>query len=315
VCKLPRRAHRRAPYSTPGDGAHVQMTRDRNAWIAASLREAAELLQAQDANRFRVQAYRRAATTVENLDTDAGRLLADGGVERLEELPGIGRSLGAAIAEMVRSGRWTQLDRLRGAVDPISLFREIPGVGPELARELHETLQVDTLEALETAAHEGRLSEVSGIGPRRAAMIRSGVKSLLGRPRGGPREPGAEPPVADLLAVDQVYRDKAEAGELRTIAPRRFNPSGEAWLPILHTERDGWHYTALYSNTERAHELGTVKDWVVLYFHRDDGPERQRTVVTERRGPLAGRRVVRGREPDCRAFYGQAAQENRQAAD
>ena len=80
------------------------------------------------------------------------------------------------------------------------------------------------------------------------------------------------------------------------IAPRRFNPSGAAWLPILHTERDPWRFTALYSNTARAHELGRTRDWVVIYFHQDDEVEGQRTVVTETLGPLAGHRVVRGRE-------------------
>jgi len=42
-----------------------------------------------------------------------------------------------------------------------------------------------------------------------------------------------------------------------------------------------------------------VRDWVVIYFHRDNRSEGQRTVVTETRGPLAGRRVVRGREAEC----------------
>jgi len=104
-----------------------------------------------------------------------------------------------------------------------------------------------------------------------------------------------------LLEVDREYRDRAERGALPTIAPRRFNPSGEPWLPVLHTERADWHFTALFSNTARAHELGRTRDWVVIYFSQDSGPEGQRTVVTESRGPLAGRRVVRGREAECLA--------------
>jgi hypothetical protein len=40
---------------------------------------------------------------------------------------------------------------------------------------------------------------------------------------------------------------------------------------------------------------------VVIYFHRDSGPEGQRTIVTETRGSWAGRRVVRGREAECSA--------------
>ena len=71
---------------------------------------------------------------------------------------------------------------------------------------------------------------------------------------------------------------------------------------MLHAERDGWSFTALFSNTARAHELGTTHDWVILYYERD-GHEKQCTVVTERRGDLAGKRVVRGREDECRALY------------
>ena len=107
-----------------------------------------------------------------------------------------------------------------------------------------------------------------------------------------------EPGVDLLLDVDREYREKAERGVLPKTAPRRFNPAGEAWLPILHAERADWHFSATFSNTARAHELGRVRDWVVIYFHQESGPEGQRTVVTETRGPLAGSRVVRGREAE-----------------
>ena len=95
------------------------------------------------------------------------------------------------------------------------------------------------------------------------------------------------------MDVDREYREKAEADELPKIAPRRFNPAGEKWLPILHTERDDRHYTVLFSNTARAHELGKTNDWVVLYFGDGSG-EQQVTVVTGTSGPLKGKRVVRG---------------------
>ena len=88
---------------------------------------------------------------------------------------------------------------------------------------------------------------------------------------------------------------------LPRIAPKRFNPDGKAWLPVLHTDRADWHFTALYSNTARAHELGRTNDWVVLYYYDGDHREGQCTVVTETHGPLAGARVVRGRESECRA--------------
>jgi putative hydrolase len=113
------------------------------------------------------------------------------------------------------------------------------------------------------------------------------------------------PSVDELLDVDREYRERAAAGTLARIAPRRFNPGRESWLPVLHTERAGREYTALYSNTARAHELSATRDWVVIY--RDDqGGRGQWTVVTARRGPLAGRRVVRRREQACAELYERA---------
>jgi putative hydrolase len=115
--------------------------------------------------------------------------------------------------------------------------------------------------------------------------------------------PEDEGPSAErLLAVDAEYRGKAE-GQLPTIAPKRFNQEGTAWLPIIHSMEDGWHFTALFSNTARAHELGRTHDWVVICFFDDHRREGQHTVVTETRGTLVGLRVVRGREADCRAYY------------
>ena len=99
-----------------------------------------------------------------------------------------------------------------------------------------------------------------------------------------------------LLEVDREYRQSAAAGKLPKIAPKRFNPEGAAWLPILHTDRGQWHFTALFSNTARAHELGRTDDWVVVYFYDDDHQEGQNTIVTETKGPMKGERVVRGRE-------------------
>ena len=87
------------------------------------------------------------------------------------------------------------------------------------------------------------------------------------------------------------------------IAPKRFNPKGEAWLPLLHTVRGAWHFTALYSNTARAHQLRRITGWVIIYFHKDGEPEGQCTVVTETRGEATGRRVVRGHEADCLRYY------------
>lgn len=287
-----------------------------NAMYSDRLREAADLLEAQRANPFRVSAYRRAADTVRDLPEDVGAIIERSGSEGLDELPGVGRGIASALVEMWRTGRWAQLERLRGGADPVQLFTLLPGLGHRLAERIHDELHVDSLEALEVAAHDGRLENVPGVGPRRAAAIRASLQGMLSR--GRPRRaasiaatsraaalPGKapEPSIAALLAVDREYREKAAVNTLPMIAPRRFNPSGAAWLPVLHVTRDGWHYTALFSNTALAHQLNRTRDWVVLYFYDDDHVEGQHTIVTETHGPLTGRRVVRGRESECRAHY------------
>ncbi|HVS04149.1 MAG TPA: helix-hairpin-helix domain-containing protein [Thermoanaerobaculia bacterium] len=274
-----------------------------NAAVAARLRQAAELLEQQGANPFRVNAYRRGAETLERLPIGLAELVSREGQEGLLRLPGIGPGLAAAVREMLHTGRWSLLQRLRGAADPEALFRTLPGVGPELARRLHDHLDVESLEALEVAAHRGHLEEVPGVGPRRAAAIRLALGSMLGQRRLEPPVDEAQPWIDLLLAVDGEYRDRALADALPTITPHRFNPQGAAWLPVLHVTRGGWSFTALYSNTAQAHRLGKTRDWVVLYFYDPAHQEGQATVVTETRGPLAGRRVVRGRERECKAFY------------
>jgi DNA polymerase (family X) len=288
-----------------------------NAACADKLREAAALLEAQGANPFRVSAYRRAADTLRDLPGDIGPIIEREGAEGLEALPGIGRGIAGALVEMWRTGRWVQLERLRGSADPVQLFTLLPGLGHRLAERIHDDLHVDTLEALEVAAHDGRLEQVAGVGPRRAAAIRASLQAMLSRgrahraeaaaglarPNAASRPVATRPSVAELLAVDRQYREKAARGDLPTIAPRRFNPAGDAWLPVLHVTRNGWHYTALYSNTALAHELDRTRDWVVLFFYDDDHVEGQNTVVTETHGPLAGRRVVRGREAECIAHH------------
>ena len=265
------------------------------------LRQAAEILQAQHANPFRVTAYRKAAETAERRSESLRQLLAENGRAGLEAFPGIGAGISSAIAEMLRTGRWTQLERLRGSVDPGALFQTVPGIGPELAQRIHDALDVDTLEALEAACNDGRLDGVTGAGMRRAAAIRAALAEILGRPR--LRRTGS-------IAYRRMNRrsgccstliastGKSRAGNPADHRSRRFNPEGKSWLPVLHMRRAAWHFTVLSPTLLSAHQLQRTRDWVVVYFYDDQHAEGQRTVVTEQRGPLAGRRAVRGRE--CR---------------
>ena len=278
-----------------------------NSEVASALDEVADLLEAQEANPFRVRAYRGAADTTRSLDAPLNRLLETGGATALTRLPGIGRSLAHSIEQLVRAGRLPLLERLRGEDAAEKMFATVPDIGPRLAQRIHEQLGIETLSELEAAAYDGRLERLRGMGSKRIRAVR---ESLAGRhvlehrkqTRYYVDQPISQIPVRELLDIDAEYRRLAELGKLPRIAPRRFNPTGDAWLPVLHTERAERHYTALYSNTARAHEFGMTHDWVVIY--RDDHDDHSRwTVITARFGLLRGKRVVRGREEECAEYY------------
>ena len=279
--------------------------------IATLLERIAALLEVQEANPHRVRAYRNGAGRVRSVETSVAEMVLSGDGEALQELPGIGEGLARVISRFVRAGRSDLLDRLQGEVSPERLFAQVPGIGQNLAQRIADQLDIDTLQELEQAARDGRLAGVEGFGPKRIKGVRNSLAGMLSRAaqrRARQRARGEEdrvpdhPDVGTLLGVDGEYRRKAEAGELPKIAPKRFNPEGKAWLPILHTSRHGWDFTVLYSNTARAHDLDKTHDWVVIYYERE-GREDQATVVTASHGKLAGKRVVRGREAECERYY------------
>lgn len=275
--------------------------------LATTLEEVADLLEEQGANEFRVRAYRRAADTLRTIKGTAHLILKVEGIAGLTRLPGIGRSLGHAIEQLIRTGHLPLLERLRGEHAAEKIFATVPDIGPEMAERIHEHLNIETLAELEASANDGRLAQVPGMGRKRIRAVR---ESLAGRFRH--RQQRIDPfqqaevdrtvAIAEILELDFEYRRLADQDKLPRIAPKRFNPTGEAWLPIWHPLKGGRHYTVLYSNTARAHEMGTTHDWVVIYRDHDSDHGRW-TVITAQYGHLRGRRIVRGREDECSGYY------------
>lgn len=210
--------------------------------------------------------------------------------------------LAIAVRSLVETGRLPLLEHLRGEIDPVLLLQSVPGIGPIQAERLHHDLGIDTLEELEAAAHDGRLANLAGFGSKKVAGIIDSLASRLGRVPQARDSSASQAPVEELLDVDREYREAVQAAALPTVAPRRLNPEKKAWLPILHTQRGDRHYTALFSNTARAHRLGTTHDWVILYQDGESGTH-QCTVITSRYGPLEGRRIMRGREAECQEHF------------
>jgi putative hydrolase len=283
--------------------------------IIKNLHEIAALLKAQHANHFRCQAYLKAADTIENSTIDLSVLFEEQGIQGLINLPTIGEGIAHLIEEFITTGRMSQLENLQGASDPVGLLQLIPTVGKGLAERLHDKLNIDTFASLENAVHTGKLDRIKGLGKKRQLAIedwllmnfteRNRKLSTHSNTLSGNKK---EPSVELLLNLDNEYRDKANAGKLPLISPKRFNPENKAWLPIWHTKKDDWNFTVIYSNTLRAHKLNRIYDWVIIFFYDSHHQEGHNTVITEVRGNLKRLRIVRGREEECRSYYSTLAQ-------
>ncbi|MDR3419573.1 MAG: DNA polymerase/3'-5' exonuclease PolX [Nevskia sp.] len=149
-----------------------------NERIAAIFEEIADLLDLQNANPFRIRAYRNAARSVRAFGPDIGGLLGSG--RELPKLPGIGRDLTAKIGEIVETGSCALLERLRKQV-PGTLVEllSIPGLGPKRVQHLYHELGVETPQQLRAAARDGRLDRLHGFGPRMQAKLLQAVDARL----------------------------------------------------------------------------------------------------------------------------------------
>jgi hypothetical protein len=163
----------------------------------------------------------------------------------------------------------------------------LKGVGEKLAGLIREYVQKGKVELLQDLEKEVPAEKLRAVQEKKS--VHAFTKPI-------------DLPVATILEIDEEYRAKATAGKLKMIAPRLLNPEKKAWLPLMARLYKGYKFTVMFSNTPAAHKLGKTNDWVVVYFEKGKG-ENQCTVVTEQRGLLKGKRVIRGREKECAAYY------------
>jgi DNA polymerase (family X) len=149
--------------------------------IGAILSEIAVLSELNGENAFRARAFASAARKLEGTDADLALLAREG---RLTTLPGIGAGIAETIRELVETGRSGLHEELRSAT-PIGLFEvmRVPGLGPKKVHTLHRDLGIDSLDALESAAIDGRLASAPGFGARTVGRVLEGIRSVRSRLR------------------------------------------------------------------------------------------------------------------------------------
>ena len=142
--------------------------------VARTLDEIGQYVALNDPNRFKARAFERAARAVEKLDGDIAVLVASG---EIYSTPGIGKSIGPMIAEIVETGSSRYLGELQ-AQYPAGIFDmlRVPGLGLSKIGVLHSQLGIGSLDDLETAAREGRLAKLRGFGAKTQTKILEGIE-------------------------------------------------------------------------------------------------------------------------------------------
>lgn len=149
-----------------------------NPQIAEVLFNIATLLEMQQANPYRIAAYRNAARGLLLLPEPASRIIQRG--ETLT-MPGLGQRLRRKITELVTTGRMTFYDDLceESLPEDVRDLMRVHTVGPRTALRLAGQIGIHTVPELLTAAEAGRLRPYYGFGPRREARIAAGCLAAL----------------------------------------------------------------------------------------------------------------------------------------
>ena len=147
-----------------------------NAEIAAILDQHGDLMEIAGENRFRVRAYRRAASALRAHE----RPVAD--EPDLTAIDGVGEGIAAVIREILETGHFSEFEELQEVL-PGSLLTmmDIPGLGAKRVQRFYQELNITSVAELEEAAREGRLRALKGIGPKAEQQILEGIAFLRTR--------------------------------------------------------------------------------------------------------------------------------------
>jgi DNA polymerase (family 10) len=136
--------------------------RQKNRQVAELLDEIGDLLEVKGEVRFKYNAYHTAARRIESLTEPIEQIHAQ---KRLRSIPGVGDALEQKIGELLDTGSLAYIERLRAEIPPSLLaLTRVPGLGPRKAFQLYQQLGISTLDDLEQAVREHRLSGIAGMG-------------------------------------------------------------------------------------------------------------------------------------------------------
>ena len=150
-----------------------------NSEIAGMFNRLADLLEIEEANPFRVRAYRNAARTVGGYSRNMADMVKEG--KDLFELPEIGKDLARKIQTLVETGKLPLLKEVEARTPAaLSDLMKIEGLGPKRVKILYKELDIHSIEDLKRAARNGRIRELEGFGEKTEALIKQRIERYSG---------------------------------------------------------------------------------------------------------------------------------------
>src|SRR4030095_5946260 len=168
---------------------------------------------------YKTLAYRKAAESLTALPREASEYWKEG---KLEDIPGVGKAISEKIDELLETGKRECLEKLKKEVPPsLAEWIKVPSLGPKKIGLIYKTLGITTLAELETAAKEGKLRDLPGMGAKSESAILEGLASLGRRSARiplGRAYPLAQEIIKTLKKVKGVV-DAQPGGSLRRMRP------------------------------------------------------------------------------------------------
>ena len=217
-----------------------------NRSLARVFAEIADLLEIKGENAFKIRAYRTASDTIAEWPDPLVALDA----AALRGVPGIGKDLAAKIRELAETGACQYHQELLTEFPPTILdLLRLQGVGPKTVAMLYSSLNVRSLDDLATAARDGRIRGLKGMGAKKEALL---LKALEERQRDAGRHLLSETAItaegliaylrehesqADYVAVGSLRRGCDTCGDIDILAVGGSRQIMDAFVRHPATER------------------------------------------------------------------------------
>lgn len=239
-----------------------------NLEISELLQHVAASYKLKDENKYRFQiiAYERASDAIQHLSSEVKDVWDEG---KLDEIPGVGKSIAEHLDEIYKTGRSKHFDNLMKDIPPSTFeMMKVPGVGAKsafrLSKELGITKKEDTLNKLEKAARDGKIENLDGFGKDRQDQILKSIEEVKGKGKRRMILPYAEHIADDV--IQWLKKDK-NVVKVDTLGSLRRKASTVGDIDISSSSKDPQgtldHFVK-FPNSKRTIEKGDTSATILL---------------------------------------------------